>query len=66
MKGIPQGRYNREFRQEAVRLVVEERIACRKVALQLSLASMTISIKPYLVKIMLGGSLLEKKDLGSC
>ena len=49
MKGIPLGRYTQEFRQEAVRLVVEERIACRKAALQLSLAPSTLSywVKAY-------------------
>ncbi len=49
MKGIPQGRYTREFRQEAVRLVVEEGIACRKAALQLSLAPSTLTnwVKAY-------------------
>ena len=26
MKGVPQGRYTREFRQEAVKLVTEERL----------------------------------------
>jgi hypothetical protein len=25
MKGVPQGRYTREFRQEAVKLIVEEK-----------------------------------------
>ena len=49
MKGIPQGRYTRELRQEAVRLVVEEKIACRKAALQLSLAPSTLAywVKAY-------------------
>ena len=49
MKGIPQGRYTQEFRQEAVRLVVEEKIACRKAALQLSLAPSTLAywVKAY-------------------
>ena len=27
MKGVPQGRYTREFRQEAVKLVTEERLS---------------------------------------
>ena len=56
MKGIPQGRYTREFRQEAVRLVVEERITCRKAALQLSLAPATLA---YWVKAYKAGKLGE-------
>ena len=56
MKGIPQGRYTREFRQEAVRLVVEEGTACRKAALQLSLAPSTLS---YWVKAYKAGRLRE-------
>ena len=56
MKGIPQGRYTREFRQEAVRLVIEERIACRKAALQLSLAPSTLT---YWVKAYKAGKLGE-------
>ena len=51
MKGIPQGRYGREFRQEAVRMVVEEKISCREAARRLSLAPLTLSywIKAYKV-----------------
>ena len=56
MKGIPLGRYTREVRQEAGRLVVEERIACRKAALQLSLAPSTLA---YWVKAYKGGKLGE-------
>ena len=56
MKGIPKGRYTREFRQEAVKLVVEEKIACRKAALQLSLAPSTLS---YWVKTYKAGKLGE-------
>ena len=56
MKGIPLGRYTREFRQEAVRLVVEERIACRKAALQLSLAPSTLA---YWIKVYKAGKLGE-------
>ena len=56
MKGIPLGRYTREFRQEAVRLVVEEKIACRKAALQLSLAPSTLA---YWVKAYRAGKLGE-------
>jgi transposase-like protein len=32
VKGIPQGRYPREFRQEAVRLIVEDGLSCREAA----------------------------------
>jgi transposase len=56
VKGIPLGRYTREFRQEAVRLVVEEKIACRKAALQLSLAPSTLA---YWVKACKAGKLGE-------
>ncbi len=56
MKGIPQGRYTQEFRQESVRLVVEEKIACRKAALQLSLAPSTLA---YWVKAYKSGKLGE-------
>ena len=56
MKGIPLGRYTREFRQEAVRLVVEEGIACRKAALQLSLGPLTLA---YWVKAYKAGKLGE-------
>ena len=49
MKGIPQGRYTREFRQEAVKLVVEDKISCREAALRLSLAPSTLAywVKAY-------------------
>ena len=56
MKGIPLGRYTEEFRQEAVRLVVEEGMACRKAALQLSLAPSTLA---YWVKAYKAGKLGE-------
>ena len=54
MKGILQGRYTGELRQEAVRLVVDEWIACRKAALQLSLAPSTLA---YWVKANKAGEL---------
>ena len=38
MKGVPQGRYTREFRQEAVKLVTEERLSLPEAARRLSLA----------------------------
>ena len=56
MKGIPIGRYTREFRQEAVRLVVEEGVRCREAAVRLSLAPSTLS---YWVKAYKAGKLGE-------
>ena len=49
MKGIPQGRYTREFRQEAVKLVVEDKVSCREAAQKLSLAPSTFAywVKAY-------------------
>ena len=49
MKGIPQGRYTREFRQEAVKLVVEDKISCREAAQRLSLSPSTLAywVKAY-------------------
>ena len=32
MKGIPQGRYTREFREEAVKLVMEEKLSLPEAA----------------------------------
>ena len=43
MKGIPQGRYTREFRQEAVKLVTEEGLSWAKAARQLSLPTSTLA-----------------------
>jgi len=43
LKGIPQGRYTREFRQEAVRLVTEEGLSWVKAARQLSLPTSTLA-----------------------
>ncbi len=42
MKGIPRGRYTKEFREEAVRLVVDEKISCHEAGRRLSLAASTI------------------------
>jgi transposase len=49
LKGIPQGRYTLEFRQEAVKLVVEENLSCHEAARRLSLAPSTLDywIKAY-------------------
>jgi len=49
LKGIPQGRYTREFREESVKLVVEDKISCREPAQRLSLAPSTLAywVKAY-------------------
>ena len=49
MKGIPRGRYTKEFRQEAVKLVIEEKLSWGKVGRRLSLAPTTIGswVKAY-------------------
>jgi transposase-like protein len=56
LKGIPQGRYTREFRQEAVKLVVEDKLSCREAAQRLSLAPSTLA---YWVKAYREGKLGE-------
>jgi len=56
LKGIPLGRYTREFRQEAVKLVVEEKISCREAAQKLSLSPSTLA---YWVKAYKSGKLGE-------
>ena len=49
MKGVPQGRYTREFRQEAVKLVIEEKLSWSKAARRLSLPTSTLGnwVKAY-------------------
>ena len=49
MKGIPQGRYTKEFREEAVKLVTEEKLSLPEAARRLSLPPSTIGnwIKAY-------------------
>ena len=49
MKGIPQGRYTREFREEAVKLVTEEKMSLPEAGRRLSLAPSTIGnwVKAY-------------------
>ena len=42
MKGIPQGRYTREFREEAVKLVTEEKLSLPEAARRLSLSPSTL------------------------
>ena len=54
MKGIPQGRYNKEFREEAVKLVTEENISLPEAARRLSLAPSTLG---YWVKAYKSGKL---------
>jgi len=56
LKGIPQGRYTREFRQEAANLVADEKISCREAAQRLSLAPSTLS---YWIKASKSGKLGE-------
>ena len=54
MKGIPQGRYTREFREEAVKLVTEEKLSLPEAARRLSLAPSTLG---YWVKAFRTGKL---------
>ncbi len=42
MKGIPQGRYTKEFREEAVKLITEEKLSLPEAARRLSLAPSTL------------------------
>jgi len=42
MKGIPRGRYTKEFREEAVKLVTEEKLSLPEAAHWLSLAPSTV------------------------
>ena len=43
MKGVPQGRYTKEFREEAVKMVTEERIPLPEVARRLFLPPSTLA-----------------------
>ena len=49
MKGIPQGRYTKEFREEAVKLVTEEDLSLTEAARRLSLPTSTLAnwVKAY-------------------
>jgi len=49
LKGIPQGRYTKEFRQEAVKLVIEEGLSWAGAARRLSLPTSTLAnwVKAY-------------------
>jgi len=54
MKGIPLGRYTREFREEAVKLVTEEKLSLPEAARRLFLAPSTLG---YWVKAFGTGKL---------
>jgi transposase len=56
MKGVPQGRYTREFRQEAVKMVIEQHLSWARAAHQLSLPTSTLG---NWVKAYQGGKLGE-------
>ena len=56
MKGVPQGRYTKEFRGEAIKLVTEERLSLPEAARRLSLAPSTLS---YWIKAYKAGKLGE-------
>ena len=56
MKGVPQGRYTREFRQEAVKLIMEEKLSFPEAGRRLSLSPSTLS---YWVKAYSAGKLGE-------
>ena len=56
MKGVLQGRYTREFRQEAVKLIMEEKLSFPEAGRRLSLAPSTLS---YWVKAYKAGKLGE-------
>ena len=43
MKGIPNGRYTREFRQEVVKLVIDEKLSWAEAARRLSLPTSTLA-----------------------
>ncbi len=49
MKRIPQGRYTKEFREEAVKLIVEEKLSLPEAACRLSLPPSTLGnwVKAY-------------------
>ncbi len=54
MKRVPQGRYTREFRQEAVKVVVEEKLSLPEAGRRLSLPLSTLG---YWVKLHKAGKL---------
>lgn len=58
MKGIPKGRYTLEFRQEAVKLVTEEKLSFPEAGRRLSLSSSTLS---YWVKAYKADKLVSRR-----
>jgi transposase len=56
LKGIPQGRYTKEFREEAIKLVTEERLSLPEAARRLSLAPSTLN---YWIQAYKAGKLGE-------
>ena len=54
MKGVPQGRYTRDFRQEAVKLVTEEKLSLPEAGRRLSLPPSTLG---YWVRAQRAGKL---------
>ncbi len=56
MKRCPQGRYRKEFREEAVKLVTEEKLSLPGAARRLSLAPSTLG---YWMKALKAGKLGE-------
>jgi transposase len=54
MKRVPQGRYTREFRQEAVKVVMEEKLSLPEAGRRLSLPPSTLG---YWVKVSKAGKL---------
>jgi transposase len=54
MKRVPQGRYTREFRQEAVKVIMEEKLSLPEAGRRLSLPPSTLG---YWVKLHKAGKL---------
>jgi len=55
VKGIPQGRYAKEFRQEAVKLVMEEGLSWGEAARRLSLPTSTLRWSPKFGQVVKSG-----------
>lgn len=56
MKGIPRGRYTKEFREEAVKLITEEKLSLPEAGRRLNLAPTTVG---NWVKASIAGKLGE-------
>ena len=56
MKGIPRGKYTKEFREEAVKLITEEKLSLPEAGRRLNLAPTTVGIW---VKASIAGKLGE-------